>query len=225
MEVRDNNGRYLRKSKDLTGNRYFRLVAIRLAKREGDPHAYWECKCDCGNIVVVRKDSLESGHAKSCGCYLQERYKDGHLRIHNSEETKLYKAWQGIKQRCCNPKSREYKNYGGRGIAVCPEWLNNYDVFRKWSLENGFDKSVKGHKQSIDRINVNGNYEPSNCRWTDLTTQNYNKRCTVRVDVYGENLTLKEISEKYMIPISKVRGRYHKYKKGKITLGKLLGRE
>lgn len=221
MEIRDEKGRYVRKSKDLSGKRYYRLVVLRQVWRDGDPHAYWECKCDCGNTKIIRKDSLENGHAKSCGCYLQERYKDGHLRIHDKEEKKLYRTWQSMKQRCYNPKCNAYKDYGGRGIKICEQWMN-YEVFREWSQANNFDEKAKGHELSIDRIDVNGDYEPNNCRWVGHETQNYNKRCTVRVDVYGRQLTLKEISKEYMIPIGRVRGRYQKYKKGIITLGELL---
>lgn len=225
MEIRDTKGRFRRKYIDISGERFFRLVAIRKVDMPNDKnHSYWECKCDCGNTVIVRRDSLKNGHAKSCGCYLQERYKDGHLKTHGEKCMKLYKAWQSIKQRCKNPKSESYNNYGGRGITICDEWENDYLAFKKWSMANGFDPNAKGHELSIDRINVDGNYEPNNCRWVGHVVQNYNKRCTVKVDIYGKLMTLKDISDEYDIPISRVRKRYYRYKKGAISIEDLLNK-
>lgn len=212
MEIRDSKGRYLEKYKDIAGNRYFRLVALhRAEKTDKRNHVYWVCQCDCGNMITVRKDSLESGHAKSCGCYLKEMY-DARRNSEKETLSKLYEAWVNMRSRCNSPSNVAYANYGGRGISVCKEWDTSYAAFKKWSLDNGFSDSLLGHQLSIDRIDVDGNYEPSNCRWTDSETQNYNKRCTVRVNVFGENLTLKEISEKYHIPLRVVRTRYNKHK-------------
>ena len=211
---------------DLTGRRYGRLVAIRKADERYDGrHAFWECQCDCGNKTIVRKDSLESGHAKSCGCYAKDRRTDFHLLSVGDKGTRLYKTWQGIKQRCLNPNANEYKNYGGRGITICDEWKDSYTEFKNWSIENGFNESLNGREQSIDRIDVNGNYEPNNCRWADSKTQNYNKRVTQRVNINGEEKTLIEISEEYDIPLSLIRSRYRRYKNGKCSLEELLSKD
>ena len=217
MEVRDSKGRFVSKSKDLAGNRYCRLVAIEYVKKENDSHAYWKCRCDCGNTVIVRKDSLENGHAKSCGCYGNDYRRE--LPCYTKD--KLYKAWQSMKQRCNNPKCKAYVNYGGRGIKICKEW-ESFETFKEWSLENGYI-SLKGHNISIDRIDVNGDYEPTNCRWVGYDIQNYNKRCTVYVEINGEKLNLLEISQKYNLPLTTIRSRYRKYSKGLIPANKLIG--
>lgn len=224
MEVRDKNGRYLKKYKDIAERKYFRLTAIKKVDRKNDHHAYWLCRCDCGNEIVVRKDSLESGHAKSCGCYLQERYKDGHIRTHGESKTRLYHLWICIKDRCYNHNYRDYHNYGGRGITMCDEWKADYCAFRDWMVAQGYDEKKSGHYQSIDRIDVNKGYSPENCRLTIPVIQNYNKRCTVRVDVYGVEMTLLDISKEYDLPLTTIRHRYSRFRKGEITLEMLISR-
>lgn len=211
---------------NLIGRKFFRLTPIRkMDERYDGHHTYWECRCDCGNTIIVRKDSLLSGHAMSCGCYLEERRMDGHLETHGMKSTRLYKCWSGMKQRCLNPNSSGYEDYGGRGITICPEWKNSFKAFYDWSIENGYDESLGRDEQSIDRIDVNGNYEPSNCRWADKETQDYNKRDTRRITVNGIEMTLKEISDTFEIPIVRVRSRYQRYKVGLITVEELISKE
>ena len=210
------------KTIDLTGRRYTKLVAVRQVKRDNDKHhAFWECQCDCGNTTVVRKDSLESGHAKSCGCLANE------FRpiTHGHSYDRLYGIWGSMKDRCYNKNHEYYHNYGGRGIVVCEEWKNNYMSFRKWAYDNGYDENAKRGECTIDRIDVNGNYEPSNCRWADKDMQNYNKRETKRILIDGKEMTLKDISDIYDINITTVRSRYQRYKKGLITLVELVSKE
>lgn len=206
--------------RNLKGQRFFRLVVIERAFRKDDTHhAFWKCKCDCGNEITVRADSLLNGHAKSCGCYLQERYSDGHLKTHGHSYDRIYSTWQGIKQRCLNTKCQAYDLYGGRGITICDSWLS-FENFYDWALKNGYADNL-----SIDRINVNGNYEPSNCRWANCETQNYNKRDTRRVEICGEKKTLLQISREYGIPLTLVRSRYIRYAKGKCSVEQLIQKE
>lgn len=144
------------------------------------------CKCVCGNIVKVRSGDLLNGHSKCCiNC---------RKKTHGDTGTKLHRAWKDIKARCNNPNYKSYIRYGGRGIKVCNEWEISYDRFKEWSLKNGFSESL-----TIDRINNNGNYEPSNCRWTTWSVQNKNKNFKI-YNVNGVSKTLKEWSEYYNIP-------------------------
>ena len=129
----------------------------------------WECKCDCGNVTIVRHGDLRSGRTASCGCYNYE--KKAVVKTHGYSRTKLYHVYTKMKGRCNNPKDKKYAYYGGRGIKVCEQWQENPQVFIQWALNNGYKEGL-----SIDRIDVNGNYEPDNCRWTDAETQCLNQR-------------------------------------------------
>lgn len=197
-------------------------MALRQVHREGDrQHAFWECQCDCGNKIVVRKDSLESGHAKSCGCLLKEI---GYIK-HGYSHTRLYSVFHNMKDRCYNPNNHAYPLYGGRGIKICDEWLNDITKFIEWAYDNGYNDNKSKVEQSIDRINVDGDYEPSNCRWANKGVQNYNKRDTKRVFIQGKEMTLKEISDEFEIPITWVRTRYQRMKKGLITAEQLISKD
>ena len=197
-----------RKAIDLTGRKYERLVAIRQVKNEKDGHhAFWECQCDCGNKIVVRKDSLESGHAKSCGCLLKERG----LQRHGYSYTNIYGILQGMKDRCYNKNSHAYHLYGGRGIKVCYEQLKSAEAFIKWSYENGYVDGKPRNEQSIDRIDVNGNYCPDNCRWVSQSVQTQNRRprkSTVLLSYGGQSLTAKEWSDKLNVSVSVIRNNF-----------------
>lgn len=125
-------------------------------------------------------------------------------------ESRLYKIYHNMKNRCYNKNVPAYKNYGGRGIKICDEWLNNWWEFYNWAINNGYNDTL-----TIDRINVNGNYEPNNCRWVSDEEQAYNKRNTVRVCINDEMLTLKEIAEIYNLNEHTVRTRYKKGYRGK----------
>lgn len=131
----------------------------------------WRCKCSCGRnkeMFITTRD-LTSGHIKSCGCLHLERIKERNT-THGETNSRLYHIWCGIKARCLNTHNPKYANYGGRGIVVCNEWKMSYKSFRDWSLDNGYSNEL-----SIDRIDVNGNYEPSNCRWVHNFVQANNR--------------------------------------------------
>lgn len=211
---------------DISGMRFFRLVAIERDDSKNDGHhIFWKCKCDCGNEIVVRKDSLLSGHAKSCGCYLSERRIDGHLKTHGQSKTRLYHTWIGMRRRCYNESDEAYPSYGGRGIKACEDWKNDFQSFASWAYLTGYDESKSRSEQSIDRIDVNGNYEPSNCRWADCETQNYNRRDTRKIVIDGEEKTLKDIEKEYGVSMSTLRSRYKKYKSGEYTINDLTSKE
>ncbi|QQE75199.1 hypothetical protein [Brevibacillus composti] len=154
---------------DLTNQRIGRLTVLSRSGNIGK-HPAWLCKCDCGKTTTVRGDHLRNNLIRSCGCLEEENRKNGANTKHGGRNSRLYEIWSGMLKRCNNPNSHSYENYGGRGIKVCDDWLD-FSKFRDWALKHGYSDSL-----SIDRINNDGNYEPSNCRWTDAKTQANNRR-------------------------------------------------
>ena len=134
-------------------------------------YRYGLYKCGfCGNNFKANTNDINRGHTKSCGCY-QKRIASGAPKTHGLKNTRLYNIWAKLKDRTLNPKSKKYESYGGRGITVCEEWKNDFMSFYNWAMLNGYSDEL-----SIDRIDNDGNYEPSNCRWTTQTIQNRNRR-------------------------------------------------
>jgi hypothetical protein len=156
-------------------------------------------RCDCGKEKVVLSDHLMDGHTQSCGCLQKERARDNLLK-HGKTGTRLFKVWAKMRGRCYNTNDKSYHNYGGRGISICDEWMdkeNGFINFEKWALENGYDENAEHGECSIDRIDVNGNYEASNCRWADAKTQANNTRFNIKIEYDGRNWGVEELANKF----------------------------
>lgn len=174
---------------DIVDQTFGRLTVLEFSHTNKHGKSMWKCKCDCGNERIVAGSHLKNGHTSSCGCTKNEIV-GSRYRTHGMRKTRLYRIWLNIKNRCTNPKDEHFKDYGGRGITVCDEWKNNFEAFHEWSMANGYEEHL-----TIDRIDVNGNYCPENCRWTTQKEQARNKRNTVFIELNGEIHSLSEWSE------------------------------
>lgn len=168
---------------DLTGKTFGRWTVLYQSEDHIQPNgshsAMWHCKCSCKNQTErdVAQGHLKDGTSKSCGCILKENPSG---KKHNLSKTRLYPIWLEIKQRCFNTKNSSHEIYGLRGITICDEWKDDFKAFYDWSIENGYDENALRNECTIDRIDTNGNYEPSNCRWTNNIIQGRNQR--IRID-------------------------------------------
>lgn len=191
---------------DLTGQRFGRLTVVRyLNKDERKTKTYnWLCKCDCGNYVHAHISKLKSGYAKSCGCIVKEHIGNVNRKYKNIDK-RLYSVYKMMILRCYDENEKKYNDYGGRGIVVCEEWLGNlgFDVFSEWAYANGYDKTAERGQCTIDRIDVNGNYEPSNCRWTTNKKQQNNRRNCVYIEHNGYIKTIAEWAEYFGVNYQK----------------------
>jgi hypothetical protein len=185
----------MRKIADLTNKKFGDLIVISEHHRKNG--VFWLCLCICGRQTIVRGNSLNYGSTKSCGCGSKK------TAIHNclsaaqkrilpfKNVRKLKDLYKNMRNRCCDPLNKRYKNYGGRGIKVCDEWLNDRIGFYKWASENGFDIGM-----SIERRDVNGNYEPSNCCFIPMLDQQKNTTRSKFLEWGGEKLTIAEWARK-----------------------------
>lgn len=187
---------------DLAGQTFGKLTAIRYkgydVSKSGKRLSLWECKCECGATVIVRASSLRSGNTKSCGCLRKELGRSNPVMVrakHNATQSRLFRIWRGIKSRCFNPNTIEYERYGGRGITMSREWVDDFPAFQEWALNNGYSDTL-----TIDRIDNDGDYEPSNCRWSTNKEQQNNTRFNRLITYNGNTHTLKQWSELLNIP-------------------------
>lgn len=186
-----------KKYNDLAGKQFGRLTAIEPTAPHGkNASLMWVCKCECGGTAVVRGTDLVNGHTMSCGCYrkMQRAMPNGEMRLH--------RIWANMKQRCYNPKTRDYKNYGGRGISICDEWKDSFEQFFYWAMSNGYKNGL-----TIERRDNNGNYCPENCKWIVRSEQQRNTRRNRRFVVQGKEFTLTELCRIYGQPRSTIASR------------------
>lgn len=194
------------KIKDLTGQRFGKLVAIECIGTDRHKNAIWRCLCDCGNYKEAPSRALINGSPSSCGkCVKHGKFlSTDERKMHGGSSERLYLVWGGMRNRCYDKNRREYPNYGGRGIRVCDEWLYDYGAFRRWAYENGYDSDKPGSECSIDRIDVDGDYCPANCRWVPMDAQSYNKRCTKYVTYKGQRIPVSKAAEKCGVSYSTI---------------------
>ena len=153
----------------MINSRFGSLKVTALNPKKDNYRRFWDCLCDCGGTVTVREDSLKRSNTQSCGCLQKQRASEAST-THAASNTRLYKTWKGMHQRCGNPTNPDFHKYGGRGIKICTEW-DSFEVFREWAESSGYTGSL-----TIDREDVDGDYTPGNCRWATRGTQARNKR-------------------------------------------------
>lgn len=183
------------KPRELVGEKFGRLTVVKRGKNNKYGQTRWHCVCECGNEKIITGNSLISGNTQSCGCLNKELISKRNLthglsKDKNGNKIRLYNIWIRMKQRCININCNDYKDYGDRGVSVCDEWMQDFESFYIWSMSNGYKENL-----SIDRKDVNGNYEPNNCRWVSQKTQARNKRNNHFINYNGESKTLSEWSE------------------------------
>jgi len=172
---------------DLTGRVFGRLTVISIAPSNGHGRR-WRCRCSCGKEQTVAGFHLTDGDTTSCGCLLRETTA-AMATTHGLSRTPEYTIWKAMKQRCYYKGARMYPAYGGRGIRVCPEWLNDAAAFIR---DMGPRPSTR---HSVERIDVDRDYEPSNCKWVHVSRQNSNKRTSQFVNLDGQRLTIRDAAE------------------------------
>ena len=198
------------KVKDLTGQKFGRLTVVKQSgfgnkNKHGSRYAKWLCKCDCGNYCERTTDILKrSRNDHSCGCLAKEHLDDMAKAntTHGMTGSRLYVCYNDMMSRCYRQKDTHYKAYGGRGITVCDEWKNDSKAFIDWALANGYSDDL-----TIERIDVNGNYEPSNCMWIPMSEQYDNKRQNVMLGWNGERHNATYWSRVFGIPAATIRWR------------------
>lgn len=199
---------------DYTGRKFGKVTVIGRAEDyiqpSGRKRVMWKCSCECGKEFTCRDDAITA--IESCGC---KRNADNAIRQtkNSNSRTRLYNIYYSMTGRCNNPKASSYERYGGRGICVCQEWLDDKDAFFKWANENGY--SENDHTLSLERIDVDGNYCPENCTWIRIEEQYNNRRNTVRIG----NLSLSQFCKKANLNYSHVRNAYYRTKDIVYALG------
>ena len=170
------------------GQRFGRWTVLSVAKT--GKHIYLNCLCDCGTKRVVNRETLHNGRSKSCGCLHKEIVKKQKVNFkHGHSKTKLYAVWKTMRQRCKAKSGINYKHYSSKGIHVCPEWKDDFQAFYNWAMSNGYQEGLE-----IDRIDVNGGYNPENCRWVTHMVNADNRRSVFHYEYEGKTYNAKELS-------------------------------
>lgn len=200
--------------KDMTGQRFGIVTITGRASDHIQPSGrrriMWNCRCDCGKEFVCRDDAVKT--LESCGC---KRNRDNAIRLtkHSNSRTRLYRVYHSMMGRCCNPRDSSYGRYGGRGISVCEEWRSDNTNFFRWAKENGYDEA--NHELSLERIDVDGDYCPENCKWIPIKDQYNNRRSSIRI----ADLSLAQFCKQAGLNYAHVRGLYYRTKDIVYALG------
>lgn len=189
--------------KDISGKTYGRLKVLYRTENDKYGNAQWVCICECGNKTTVKGYCLRMGKTKSCGCLQKDTVRNREYK-HGYTGTRIYSIWSGMKDRCLNSNSNAYKDYGAKGIKVCDEWLKA-ENFIKWAFNNGYKDVL-----TIERIDSNGNYEPSNCTFTTRSDQNRNTSRNIKQIISGKEYTLSQIAKMLGVTRGTVCRWYHK---------------
>lgn len=175
----------------MIGKRFGRLTVLEKASENKNGQYSWICRCDCGQTTApIAGSYLRRGQRKSCGCLRREIATERGLLLNKSHgmyKSRIYSTWNSMKERCYNANNPRYPHYGGRGIRVCEEWLNSFQAFHDWAVSSGYSDDL-----TIDRIDVNGDYCPENCRWATIAEQNSNTTRNVSVEINGKTQTLSQ---------------------------------
>jgi len=170
---------------DKTGQVFGGLTVLRREGSNNQGAAKWRCLCECGEETCISTGDLQSGNTTSCGCRARKALSDRRKTHGESKNTPEYRSWLHMRERCSNSASKDYPDYGGRGIAVCPAWVNDYSAFLK---DMGRRPTAK---HSLDRFpDTNGDYEPRNCRWATPSQQVNNRRATLYLTAWGQTQLL-----------------------------------
>lgn len=186
---------------EMIDKKFGRLTVIRRANdwiSGNNRIVVYECSCSCGNTRVVPGYRLRSGQTRSCGCISTKHHG-------KRDYPRLYETWKNMKRRCSDPSNKRWENYGGKGVKVCDEWNRDFKAFRDWSFSHGYQDNL-----TIDRIDINGDYCPENCRWADAITQQNNTSRNAWVVIRGEKMTLANAARKLNLSYSTVAHRYQR---------------
>lgn len=186
----------------IIGRKFGKLEVVSFSHKNKSYHTYYNCKCECGKMTTTRKDGLLRGEVTSCGCL--------NMSIYGLSYHRLYKIYTEMKYRCYNINSEHYPNYGGRGIKIYQPWLDDFILFYNWAQLNGYDDSL-----TLDRIDVNGDYIPKNCRWITMYEQADNKRHTVYIRHNNSNMTIRQIANMYNVDYNYL---YRRIRKNNMTV-------
>lgn len=195
----DHQKRHSSNFQDLTGKSFGRWTVVRLAS---SPPARWLCRCECGNERIVKAQPLKTGDSTSCGCRSSE-VRASRMRAlnrtHGATDSPTFQSWMRMRHRCSKPNSKDYKRYGGRGIAVCERWA----LFENFLADMG----ERPPGMTLDRIDNNGPYSPENCRWATASQQQRNKRNSQRLTYRNETMSVMDWADRVGIPWYRVKSR------------------
>ena len=194
------------KHQDLTGKKFGRLTVLKEVGHPKPGQYLWECECSCSNHthIIVDGHKLKNGNTKSCGCLhrelLQKRNKEN--AIHHIENERIYRIWRGMKERCYNKSHKKFEYYGGKGIKICQQWLDSYETFEKWSLNNGYNDDL-----TIERKDNSLDYCPENCCWATWTEQQNHKSNNKYLTYHNETKTLSQWCKELNLNYGRVKAR------------------